>query len=175
MKISSWSARLLPAAAANTPPAMSIAPGTTDWSTWVGWRHLRRTSSDVEYQATDKGRAAAAVAKSVWSKHSHPALIEARAEGEGEMTEIGRFATRPWTPEDDEILRSLALRGVDARVIGNQLNRTAVAVRSRARRLNILLKKTKPKRYQMGWGRRGNEPRARRSQLIVPLWRLGNS
>jgi|GraSoi2013_115cm_1033766.scaffolds.fasta_scaffold03906_5 hypothetical protein len=66
------------------------------------------------------------------------------------MTEIGRFATRPWTPEDDEILRSLALRGVDARVIGNQLNRTAVAVRSRARRLNILLKKTKPKRYQMG-------------------------
>ncbi len=66
------------------------------------------------------------------------------------MTEISRFATRPWTPEDDEILRSLALRGVDARVIGNQLNRTAVAVRSRARRLNILLKKTKPKRYQMG-------------------------
>ena len=66
------------------------------------------------------------------------------------MTETGRFATRPWTPVDDEILRSLALRGVDARVIGSQLNRTAVAVRSRARRLNILLKKTTLKRYQMG-------------------------
>ena len=70
--------------------------------------------------------------------------------GEGEMTETGRFATRPWTPADDEILRSLALRGVDARAIGSQLNRTAVAVRSRARRLNILLKKTTLKRYQMG-------------------------
>jgi hypothetical protein len=66
------------------------------------------------------------------------------------MKEVGRFATRPWTPADDEILRSLALRGVDARVIGSQLNRTAVAVRSRAKRMNILLKKTKPKRYQMG-------------------------
>jgi hypothetical protein len=48
------------------------------------------------------------------------------------MTETRRFAARPWTPADDEILRSLALRGVDARVIGSQLNRTAVAVRSRA-------------------------------------------
>ena len=66
------------------------------------------------------------------------------------MTETGRFASRPWTPADDEILRSLALRGVDARVIGSQLNRTAVAVRSRARRLNIFLKKTTPKRYQIG-------------------------
>jgi hypothetical protein len=66
------------------------------------------------------------------------------------MTESGRFAARPWTPADDEILRSLALRGVDARVIGSQLDRTTVAVRSRARRLNILLKKTTPKRRQMG-------------------------
>jgi hypothetical protein len=66
------------------------------------------------------------------------------------MTETGRFATRQWSPADDEILRSLAFRGVDARVIGSQLNRTAIAVRSRARRLNILLKKTTRKRYQMG-------------------------
>ncbi len=73
-----------------------------------------------------------------------------RDEGEAEMTETGRFATRPWTPEDDEILRSLALGGVDARVIGRQLNRTAVAVRSRARRLNIPLQKTARKRYQNG-------------------------
>jgi hypothetical protein len=64
------------------------------------------------------------------------------------MTEAGRFATRPWTPADDEILRSLARNGVDARAIGSQLNRTAVAVRSRAGRLNIPLKKTTRKRYQ---------------------------
>jgi hypothetical protein len=58
------------------------------------------------------------------------------------MTETGQFATRPWTPADDEILRSMVLRGVATRVIGSQLDRTAVAVRSRARRLNILIKKT---------------------------------
>jgi hypothetical protein len=66
------------------------------------------------------------------------------------MTETGRFATRPWTPADDEILRSMVLRGVATQVIGSQLDRTAVAVRSRARRLNILIKKTTPKRSQMG-------------------------
>jgi hypothetical protein len=38
--------------------------------------------------------------------------------------------------------------GVDPREIGSQLNRTGVAVRSRAARLNIPLKKTKRKRYQ---------------------------
>jgi hypothetical protein len=62
------------------------------------------------------------------------------------MRETGRFATRPWTPADDEILRSLALKGVDVRVIGRQLNRTAIAVRSRAKRLNILLRKPTQKR-----------------------------
>jgi hypothetical protein len=64
------------------------------------------------------------------------------------MTEPGRFATRPWTPADDEILRSLAREGADVRMIGSQLNRTAVAVRSRAGRLKIPLKKTARKRYQ---------------------------
>jgi hypothetical protein len=71
------------------------------------------------------------------------------------MKEVGRFATRPWTPADDEMLRSLVLKEADARVIGRQLNRTAVAVRSRASRLHILLKKTKPKRYQMGLKAKG--------------------
>ncbi len=49
-----------------------------------------------------------------------------------------------------ETLRSLALKGADARVIGKQLNRTGVAVRSRASRLKIPLKKTARKRYQNG-------------------------
>ena len=66
---------------------------------------------------------------------------EAAAKGEGKMTETGRVAARPWTPADDEVLRSLALKGVDARGIGNRLNRTADAVRSRAKRLNILIRK----------------------------------
>jgi hypothetical protein len=62
------------------------------------------------------------------------------------MKEPGRFAARPWTRADDETLRSLALKGVDVRVIGRQLNRTAIAVRSRANRLNILLRKPTQKR-----------------------------
>lgn len=69
------------------------------------------------------------------------------AKGEGEMTEVRRFATRPWTRADDEILRSLVLKGTDARGIGTRLNRTAVAVRSRARRLNIPLRNTGRKPY----------------------------
>src|ERR1019366_10699324 len=40
---------------------------------------------------------------------------------------------------DDDKLRKLGLKGVDARVIGIQLNRTAVAVRSRTNRLNIMV------------------------------------
>jgi hypothetical protein len=71
------------------------------------------------------------------------------------MKETGRFATRPWTPADDEILRSLAHRGVHARVIGSQLNRTAVAVRSRARRLNILLKKSQTEALSDGLKAKG--------------------
>jgi hypothetical protein len=71
------------------------------------------------------------------------------------MKEVGRFATRPWTPADDEILRSLALRGVDARVIGSQLNRTAVAVRSRARRMNILLKENQTEALSDGLKAKG--------------------
>ena len=52
----------------------------------------------------------------------------------------------PWTPEDDERLRSLALTDVKAREIGMQLNRTEHAVRSRAMRLTIAFKKITLKR-----------------------------
>jgi hypothetical protein len=63
------------------------------------------------------------------------------------MTEVGRFATRPWTRADDEILRTLVLKGTNARGIGMRLNRTAVAVRSRATRLHIPLRNTTRKPY----------------------------
>jgi len=39
------------------------------------------------------------------------------------MTAAGKKIS-PWTPEDDERLRSLALTDVKAREIGMQLNRT---------------------------------------------------
>jgi len=61
------------------------------------------------------------------------------------MTAAGK-KTSPWTPEDDERLRSLALTDVKAREIGMQLNRTEHAVRSRAMRLNIDLRKITLKR-----------------------------
>ena len=47
------------------------------------------------------------------------------------MTAAGKKIS-PWTPEDDERLRSLALSDVKAREIGIQLNRTEHAIRSRA-------------------------------------------
>jgi hypothetical protein len=57
--------------------------------------------------------------------------------------------TRPWTAADDEVLRSWALKRLDARLIGIQMNRTPDAVRSRASRLNILLRPARPQQ-QMG-------------------------
>ncbi len=66
------------------------------------------------------------------------------------MTEFGRFAARPWTPADDDKLRVLALAGASTRSIAQQLDRTIAAVGSRARRLNIVLKKAKKERLQMG-------------------------
>jgi hypothetical protein len=52
----------------------------------------------------------------------------------------------PWTPEDDARLQSLALTDADVRDIGMQLNRTENAIRSRANRLNIELRKLTLKR-----------------------------
>jgi hypothetical protein len=56
----------------------------------------------------------------------------------------------------------MVLRGVATRVIGSQLDRTAVAVRSRARRLNILIKKTNRSalRWVEGEGEMTGTPRS---------------
>ena len=73
-----------------------------------------------------------------------PASSRARAEGdEGArpMTlPIGlrRSSVKDWTAADDERLRELSLKGMDAREIGIELKRTATAVRSRAFRMNLL-------------------------------------
>jgi len=75
--------------------------------------------------------------------------LEANLQAKAKMTEPARPTSPPWNTADDELLRTLALKGVDARLIGMKLNRTAPAVRARANRLNLRLKKTILKR-QMG-------------------------
>ena len=47
------------------------------------------------------------------------------------MTKLERD-TRPWAAADDELLRSLALKRMDAKVIGMQMTRTPASVRRRA-------------------------------------------
>jgi hypothetical protein len=59
------------------------------------------------------------------------------------MTESGHFASRPWTQADDEKLRRLAPTGLSSRAIGIRTNRTETAVRSRARQLQVILRKIK--------------------------------
>jgi hypothetical protein len=65
------------------------------------------------------------------------------------MTEPELFATRPWSEADDERLRSLALKRMDAKVIGMEMNRAPASVRRRASWLNIILRKATPQK-QMG-------------------------
>jgi hypothetical protein len=49
------------------------------------------------------------------------------------------FAPRPWSDTEDAELRSLAASGQSARSIAIQLNRSFLAVQSRASRLKIAL------------------------------------
>jgi hypothetical protein len=55
------------------------------------------------------------------------------------MKERRRFSARPWTQAEDDELRVLANAGASSRAIGMKMNRTEIAVRSRASRLNIIL------------------------------------
>jgi hypothetical protein len=57
------------------------------------------------------------------------------------MKELRRLSTRPWPQSGDDKLRALAIAGASSRAIGIQMNRTEAAVRSRAARLKIILKK----------------------------------
>jgi hypothetical protein len=64
----------------------------------------------------------------------------------------GRSA-KDWTAADDERLRELLVKGMSAREIGIELNFTAVAVRTRAFRLN--LQERRPVVSQIGaWEKR---------------------
>jgi hypothetical protein len=66
------------------------------------------------------------------------------------MTEPAHFASRSWTQADDDKLRRLALTGLSSRAIGIRMNRTEIAVRSRARQLQVILRKISLKQLQMG-------------------------
>jgi hypothetical protein len=66
------------------------------------------------------------------------------------ISEPANFASRPWTHADDDKLRRLVLTGLSVRAIGIRLSRTETAVHSRARRLQVILRKIRPKQLQMG-------------------------
>jgi hypothetical protein len=51
--------------------------------------------------------------------------------------------TPPWTPEEDERLRSLALSGMGVTEMSEQMNRSKKAVRNRAARLKITVAKAR--------------------------------
>ena len=78
------------------------------------------------------------------------ALSEVARHTRRAMTEPAHFATRPWTQTDDDKLRKLALTGLSSRAIGIRMNRTETAVRSRAKQLQVILRKIRLKQLQMG-------------------------
>jgi hypothetical protein len=53
------------------------------------------------------------------------------------------MAPRAWTQADDDKLRRLVLAGETSRAIGSQIERAEKAVRARAARLKVLLKRPK--------------------------------
>jgi hypothetical protein len=67
-----------------------------------------------------------------------PPTFAARAEGE-EMKSI------PWSPDEDERLRTLALSGASVAEMAKRMKRSEEAVRSRAYRLKIVVAKSRRK------------------------------
>jgi Myb-like DNA-binding domain len=72
---------------------------------------------------------------------------KARAEGEGEI--IPPLAT-PWTLEEENKLRELILGGKSVEAIAELLNRTPLAVRHRASKLRLPLRRIEPRGQRSG-------------------------
>ena len=70
-----------------------------------------------------------------------PPTFAARAEGE-EMKSI------PWSPDEDERLRTLALSGASVAEMAKRMKRGEEAVRSRAYRLKIVVAKSRKLRLK---------------------------
>jgi hypothetical protein len=66
------------------------------------------------------------------------------------MTEPVDFDSRPWTQADDDKLRGLALTGLSSIAIGIRMNRAETAVRSRAKQLQVIVRKIRLTQLQMG-------------------------
>jgi hypothetical protein len=78
---------------------------------------------------------------------------------------LRRSSIKDWTPADDERLRELSLKGMDARAIGIELKRTATAVRSRAFRMNLM--ERRPVVSQIGaWEKRKLSLKARGADTL---------
>jgi hypothetical protein len=82
-------------------------------------------------------------------KDMEGALNEGTRDAGQQISEPANIACRPWTHTDDHKLRGLALTGLSVRAIGIRLSRTETAVCSRARLLQVILKKIKSKQLQM--------------------------
>ena len=66
-----------------------------------------------------------------------------RARKGEEMTSLVR--SPPWTPEEDERLRKLALTGTSVAAMAKQMKRSTAAVRNRAYRLKVVVAKSRLK------------------------------
>ena len=67
--------------------------------------------------------------------------IAENAEGKGEMTKPPFIVSRPWTPEEEDQLRTLAISGESIAAISKRLWRSEGALRHRARALGIVLRR----------------------------------
>ena len=63
------------------------------------------------------------------------------AEDEGEMTERQLIANQPWSSEQEDQLRRLAKNGESIATVAERLNRSEQAIRHRARRLGLTIRR----------------------------------
>jgi hypothetical protein len=69
-----------------------------------------------------------------------------------------RSSSRPWTPTDDDRLRALAITGASSKAIGVQMDRTQIAIRSRAVRLKIILTESAQRTHKSAAGEVKTKP-----------------
>ena len=53
------------------------------------------------------------------------------------------LSSRPWTPEEEALLRSMRQAGKSTTLISAKLNRTVAAIKERASKIGAALKRTK--------------------------------
>jgi hypothetical protein len=104
---------------------------------------------DAQLQALAvSGKSAAAIAAkltrteiSVRSRASKLRVLLGTRESKGEMTKPPFIESKPWTPEEEDQLRTLAISGETIAAISKRLWRSEGALRHRARALGIVLRR----------------------------------